>query len=315
MRARDVAAPLVPAILTLLAAGCGAHVDSNVGVAGTLPAPSGSLEIALPGRPGSLDPLAARTPAEVLVVAQINEPLAGRLSGPYDELRRVSGIATRIRPAAGDSVWRLRLRPGIRFQDGSRLDAAAVLANATRWRTTAAGQQLLPGLVAADSPRPGLVRFFLSRPDADFAKRLAAPQLGLVSQRALAPSSGDGATMVRNTDTGTGPFELRQRSSRNVVMARNAAWWGTDLRLGPAIDFLTLTYARGSAARARLLRDGAAQVAEGLNPGDAARLGRDPLLEVQNAGAGDESRGVSRSVRGIGGEVPSLQSAWMTTIG
>ena len=148
-----------------LLAGCGSSVGSNVGVAGALPAPSGSLRIALPGGPGTLDPLAATTHSEELLVAQINEPLVERLNGPYDDARRVSGLALRVRPAAGGSVWHVELRPGIRFQDGSRMDAAAVLANATRWRTTSEGRALLPDLVAADSPRPGFVRLFLSRPD------------------------------------------------------------------------------------------------------------------------------------------------------
>jgi peptide/nickel transport system substrate-binding protein len=280
-----------------------------VGVAGALPAPSGSLRIALPGTPGSLDPLTATTPAQELLVAQINEPLTRRLSGPFDEVRRVSGVATSVSPAAGHTVWRVELRPGIRFQDGSRLDAAAVLANATRWRTTPAGRALLPGLVGADSPRPGLVRFFLDRSDPTFARRLAAPQLGLVSQRALEPSSGQGAQMARSTDAGTGPFELRQHSARNVVMARNVAWWGTSLRLGPAIDFVTLTFAGSSSARAKLLRDGAAQMAEGLRPADAHALASDPLIDVH----GDFA--ISRSAEGITGRVPLLQSAWLTTIG
>ena len=277
MNARAAVAGFAAAALV---AGCGSSVDSNVGVAGALPAPSGSLRIALPGSPGTADPLTAATASQELLVAQINEPLEQVLHGPYGDAQRAKGIALRIRQASGGSVWHVELRPGIRFQDGSRLDAAAVLANATRWRTTAEGRALLPGLVAADSPRPGFVRFFLDRPDPAFAKRLGAPQLGLVSQRALSPSSGDAAVMSHSTDTGTGPFELRQRSSRTVLIARNAAWWGTGLRLGPAIDSVTLTYADSPAARARLLREGAVDVAEDISPGDASALERDPLLDV-----------------------------------
>jgi len=310
VRARAALAGLA---LSALLAGCGSSVGSAVGVAGALPAPSGSLRIALPGGPGTLDPLAATTPSERLLVAQINEPLVERLTGPYDDARHVSGVALRVRPARGGAVWHIELRPGIRFQDGSRMDAAAVLANATRWRTTAAGRALLPGLVAADSPRPGFVRLFLDRPDPGFAKRLASPRLGLVSQRALEPSSGEAATIANPTDSGTGPFELRQRSARTVVVARNVAWWGTGLRLGPSIDSITLNYVKGSGARARLLRRNAVEVAEDLAPADATALQRDPLVDVESLGAG--SRGVSRSVRGVAGAAPSLQAAWLTTIG
>ncbi len=301
------------AVVAVLAGGCGSGVDSNVGVAGALPAPSGSLRIALPGGPGHVDPLAAATPSEELLVAQINEPLVERLTGPYDDTRRVAGLAMRVRPAGGGTVWHLELRSGIRFQDGSRMDAAAVIANATRWRTTAQGRALLPGLVAADSPRPGFVRLFLDAPDPAFAKRLAAPQLGLVSQRALSPSSGEAATMVHSTDTGTGPFELRQHSRRTALVARNAAWWGTGLRLGPAIDSIAFSYVPTSDSRARMLRRGAVDVAVDLESAAGRALRRDPLVDVQSLGG--TVRGVSRSVRGIHGEIPSLQEAWLTTIG
>jgi ABC-type transport system substrate-binding protein len=204
-----------------LAAGCGGSVGPSVGGAGALPTPSGSLAIALPGGPGPLDPLKATTPDEQLLVRQINEPLVERLSGPYDDVRSVPGPALAVRPSSRATEWRIRLRPGIRFQDGARLDAGAVLVNATRWRTTPEGRALLPGLVAVDAPRPDLVRFFLDSPDPAFGRSLASPRLGLVSPRALLPRSGDGATLKRTMGTGTGPFELRQRSANTVVIARN----------------------------------------------------------------------------------------------
>ncbi len=290
--------------------GCGSTVGSAVGVAGSLPSPSGSLRIALPGGPGSADPLTAATPSERLLVAQIYEPLTRRISGPYNDVRNVPGLALAARPARGHSVWRVTLRPGIRFQDGSRLDSAAVLANAARWRTTTAGRALLPGLIATDSPRPGLVRFFLSAPDPGFARRLASPQLGLVSQRALDPRSGEGAVLAHVTDSGTGPFELREHSTRESLIARNAAWWGTDLRLGPAIDSVTLTYTDSAAERARMLADGTVDVAESLSPAELAGLRDDPLIGTEGA------RGISREVHGIHGEgLPSFQAAWLATIG
>jgi len=298
----------------LLLAGCGSSVGA-AGGAGALPTPSGSLSIALPGSPGSLDPLAAATPYDQLLVRQINEPLVERLSGPYGDVRRVAGPALSVRPSEHASVWRVRLRPGIRFQDGARLDAGAVLANSQRWQTTAAGQALLPGLAGADTPRPDLVRFILAGPDPAFEHRLTSPQLGLVSPRALAPGSGAGATLARSSRTGTGPFELRQRSLRQITIARNTGWWGTRRGLGPALDSVMLRYVAAGRERARLLARGDVQVAAGLDPAQAAAVARDPLLEVQR-GRGGAALGLERSVRGIdpASGVPALSSTWLTTI-
>jgi ABC-type transport system substrate-binding protein len=294
-------------------AGCGS-VSPSVGGAGALPAPTGSLAIALPGAAGSLDPLEARTPYQELLVRQLDEPLVERLSGPYDDVRSVAGPAISVSPAGHATEWRVRLRPGIRFQDGARLDAGAVLVNAERWRTTVEGRSLLPGLVAVDAPRPDLVRFFLDRSDARFPRRLAAPQLGLVSPRAMMPSSGEGATLNRSSRTGTGAFELRQRSASDVVIARNADWWGARRRLGPALDSIELRYGDTARDRARSLLGGDVQVATGIRTSDALELRGDPLIDLQHGALGLLAS--RRSVRGLESArgVPSLSAVWLTTI-
>lgn len=167
------------------------------------------MTIAVPSRPRRIDPLLAATPVDRLVAGQIYEPLTSSLSGPYDDVRRVPGLALSVRPAEGRRLWRVRLRPDVRFQDGRPLDAAAVVANAERWLTTSAGRVLLPGLTAADAPRPDLVRLILDRPLPDLPRRLASPRLGIVSPGALEPGSGVAATVRTGARAGTGAFELR----------------------------------------------------------------------------------------------------------
>ncbi len=318
-RAR-LARPAVATLVALSSAALGAcsnPVEAPVGAAGALPAPTGTLVLALPGRPGDIDPLEASDSNEQLLVRQIYEPLVEKLTGPYGDLRSVPGPAVSVQPSRDDAVWHLRLRPGIVFQDGSRLDAAAVLANASRWRTTPAGRALLPGLVAADTPRPGLVRLFFDRPEPSVRRELALPQLGLVSPEALSTPTGTAATLARPAQAGTGPFEVRQRSLRAVVLARNEDWWGTARRLGPAVDSLQFDYVADADARGRLLRSGQAEIATGLPARVAALLGRDPLLSMRPGRGGEGATGLERSVRGVdfSGGTPALSGAWLTTIG
>jgi peptide/nickel transport system substrate-binding protein len=295
-------------------AGCGGDEDSAPAT-GTLdqPGAGGTLTWALAEGAGEIDPLLANTRSAQLVTRQVHEPLVERLVRPFTDTR-LQGLAEFWRSSQGGTVWSFRLRPGVRFQDGTRFNGQAVLANVDRWRTTPAGRALVPGLIAADSPRPDLVRFILDQPDPEFPRLLEDPRTGIVSPRALDPSSGENAELRRESRTGTGPFEIRESDSDGTVLARNIAWWGTQLKLGPALDQVEFRVVKRAADRLALLSGGDVQVAEALGS-EAAKARRDPLLEVLGSGTG--VLGLQRSVRGINSatEIPSLSGVWLTRVG
>jgi peptide/nickel transport system substrate-binding protein len=315
---RALRGALAAAALTLLgAAGCGDDdpVGGPLGVAGGEPG-VGALVYALAESPDQLDPLLATTRPDALLTRQVHEPLVERLNGPFGEVRGVRGLATSWRPSSDRVIWRFELRRRVRFQDGTPFNASAVLANAERWRSSRGGRALLPELAAADAPRPDLVRLILSRPVNDLPNRLASPQLGIVSPRALRPRSGRGAVLERTDRTGTGPFELRERESERVVLARNIGWWGTRVHLGPALDQVEFRIVPAAPERLALLRRGTAQVADSLPPVAVAEIRRDPLLTYVD-GAGRTVIGVERSVRGIdsASAIEPLSEVWLTTVG
>jgi peptide/nickel transport system substrate-binding protein len=303
------------AVAGLLASAAGCGDDSADWVTpGAQPTPSGTLSIALPRGPTTLDPLQARTATDRLIAGQIYEPLTRGLTGPYGETERKPGLALSARPGVDQAVWRVQLRPGVRFHDGARFTASALLANAERWRTTPEGQALLPGLVAADAPRPNLVRFIFDGPNLDLMRQLASVRLGVVSPRALrsGPAVGDAGAAV----AGTGPFELHDRRNDTVLLARNPRWWGTRQELGPAVELVELRFEPSPDRRLRLLRGGAVQVADSLGSRQVSHLRRDPLLTTQ-AGAGEARVGLERSVRGFhpAQGVTALSRVWLTTAG
>src|SRR5258705_9347275 len=85
------AAALVP--LAVLCAGCGSggatrFPPGEQPIAGG----GGDLAYALPPIPRLIDPLAARTPAEQTVSAQLFEPLVSSLQGPYGQRRGSPGL-------------------------------------------------------------------------------------------------------------------------------------------------------------------------------------------------------------------------------
>ena len=269
---------------------------------------------ALSERPGGLDPLFAATRSDALVARQIYEPLVESLRGPYDASRRVAGLALSVLPSADRTVWRVRLRPGVRFQDGTRFNASAVLANAGRWLATAEGRGLL-GSPLVDAPRPDLVRFILPAPDQDFDRVLASPRLGIVSPATLRAVGGGAIDRRHAGEGGSGAFELRERGRGRLLLAWNTGWWGTERGLGPGVDQLEFAVVPAPAERVDRLREGSAQVAGDLDRSAIRVLARDPLLSAVPSG-GDQGVGIERSIRGIpaGEPAPSLNALWRTAI-
>lgn len=306
-------------LVALALAGCGG--DENEGTpalsSGEPLGEGGTLVWAVADTVTSIDPLDAETRAEQLLSRQVHEPLIASLSGPLGKPRRVPGLARRARPSGDATIWTLKLRTGVRFQDGEPFNAEAVLANVERWQTTDAGLALLPDLVDAFAPRADVVRFILAGPDHLFDERLEAPQLGLVSPRALRPSFGTAATVSRARGTGTGPFELFERNPDRHLLARNTSWWGTSSQadLGPALEQIEFRTERSSAVRLALLDVGDAQLADELDRGQAKQALADPLLNALR-GDGGTWLGLSRAVRGVDSarEIPSLSGAWLTTV-
>lgn len=322
MMARSAPQPVLPLVAGLLAACAAALVSGCAADEPVAPAPSstgaagegGTLTWAVADPVRTLDPLLARTRAEQIVSRQVHEPLIESLASPFGEARRRRGLARSARPAGDASVWVLKLRGGIRFQDGEVFDAAAVQANAERWLATAAGRDLLPDLLAVDAPTPASVRFILSAPDPSLPRRLASPRLGIVSPRALDAGLGSVGTGPF-TGTGTGAFEVREAAPDRLLLARNTGWWGAPLRLGPALDQVILRIEPSGPVRVALLDSGDVQLADQLDADQARFVRRNPLLTTIPGPPG-EWLGAERAVRGVDSatEIPSLAAAWLTTL-
>lgn len=297
--------------------GCGGDDGEEAPIGAGLPRAGGGGELsyALASLPSTLDPLAAEDRAAMTVVRQLYEPLIERLAGPYGQTGREAGLALGARPTRDRTVWRVTLRSGVRFQDGTPFNAAAVLANARRWQTDPTGQELLPDLFAVDAPRPDEVRFLLDRPVPDLRSRLADPRLGIVSPRALDPEGGEGARFLESgSGSGTGPFQPGPEGPGRLALSRFAGWWGSPLGLGPALDGVTFVVAPQPAQRLRMLQEGSAQVAEPLGRSGLRAAEADPLLAT--VGGPLTGIGMEGSVRGIDSArfVPVLSGVWLSRL-
>jgi peptide/nickel transport system substrate-binding protein len=300
--------------LALALAGCGGAKEGAAPTAATgSPQPEGTLRIAVGSDIATIDPLLARNRAERMAARQVYEPLVSAEAGPFGQTRTRPGLLTSIRPLDDGTIWAAKLRPGVRFGDGEPFDADAVIANARRWMSRPEGAALVPELAAVDSPRPGLVRFLLDRPEPRFDRELRDSRLAVVAPGVLA-SSPPAGVRVDADGGGTGPFEVRERETGRTLLARKAAWWGTRLGLGPGLDQIEFDTAHSSHARADQLREGGVEVADDLSGRSARIVAADPLLAVV---AGGGSRiGMERSVRGIDSGAPDqpLADVWLTDL-
>ena len=169
-----------------LLGGCGSESgDSTVAGTGEMPPPSPLARIALAGPFGTLDPLYVKTHSERMLSRQIYDPPVSRLDPPLGAAGRRRGPLLPLGTQPGSPDWYFDIRPGIRFQDGTPLNADAVVLNSLRWLASGMAKKVLPELDAVDTPLPGGVRFQLSAPVPDLPARISDPRFGLVAPATL----------------------------------------------------------------------------------------------------------------------------------
>lgn len=177
------------------------------------------------------------------------------------------------------TTWTLHLRPGVRFSDGTPLDAAAVAWNlgrlfdprhpAHRGRFAAIDDDAFSTL-RIEVVDATTVRLTLAAPYAPFLASLSRPQLAMVS-----PAAGDD---LAHHPVGSGPYRLdRWLEGDRLVLVRNPEHWG------PPASFARLVFEVEPDARQRLieLESGAADLARGVRPGDLGFVTLHPGLVLQ----------------------------------
>jgi peptide/nickel transport system substrate-binding protein len=233
------------------------------------PAPSavqtgGSLRVAVPSEITSLDPWVADS-ASLLATRQIFETLVGVDAGGAI----APGLASAWQMANDGATWTLTLREGIRFHDGSPLDASAVMASFEHGRGSHSYALLFdePSQIARVSAVDArTVRFDLRAPFGPFLAHLAAPQ-----------------TAIAHAGAGTGPFLARADAlapDGTLALERNDAYWQKNAAgfALPYVAGLVLRPVRDPASRLAELRAGRVDVALDLPVGQALATRGDPNL-------------------------------------
>jgi ABC-type transport system substrate-binding protein len=210
-----------------LVAAAGAILVSAIVAPGSraqVPAAS-ALTVAQPGPVPGLDPAAAPAwsvyPSESEAAFLVYDGLV-RLN---EELRIVPQLATSRSVAADGRTWTLRLRPGVRFQDGTPLTGGAVAEDLRRQLDPSAhpsNRLLWDAIASVSAPRDGAVEIVTREPYAALLHLLAHASALLPSPPAVRRLGAQ----YRWHPVGTGAYSVdRWDPGRDLQLLRNDRYW------------------------------------------------------------------------------------------
>jgi ABC-type dipeptide transport system, periplasmic component len=262
MRTRLLGA-LLAVVLAVTACG-GSGADGGDGTA--------RLRMAIAAVPASLDPRTS-SPYDALYVGLLYDSLIRRSpDGTFQP-----GLATEWAFSEDMRVLELTLRDGVRFQDGTEFDAAAVKANldAALARPTNFTNHL-SNLEGVDVVDPRHVRLRLSSPGVPLLGILSGEAGMIISPKALATPD------LTQSPAGTGPFTLDQFVGTELSFTTWDGYWDAANIPLPGLD---LTVFLDETARLRSLRSGQVDAAV-IMPNQVAEA-RSAGLEVTGARTAD----------------------------
>ena len=235
------------------------------------PGRGGTLKVALGSTLSRLDPALTSSGDEYVYVHLV-----------FNGLTRIDRDMT-IKPDLAESwsasadrrTWTFRLRSGVTFQNGHRLDADDVVASMTRIVDPRTGSRVrsdLDMVTRVETLDPRTVRFTLSIPVAGFADILADRQFAIVPRDRLAA--------LATAPVGTGPFVMRKWVAGNrMELARNPAYFEKGL---PRLDGVELRIIPELAARQAALESGSIDILWNLPAGSAAQYGASTAVRVDS---------------------------------
>lgn len=253
--------------------------------------------------PQSLDPHALALLYHTRVVTQIYEGLVNR----DREFKPEPALALSWDNTSATS-WRFRLRPNVRFHDGTPFGADDVVFSIQRaLAKTSQRANQLRGITAVRKIGELTVEVQLAAPDAVLPEKLylVAIMSKTWSEKndVALPQDYNGKQetfAVRNAN-GTGPFMLkRYEPDRQLTLARNAAWWGwsakdADKGMGNVSE-ATYTVIQADATRLAALASGEVDFVIDPPFQDVARLRADKRLKsVSSADIGIQYLGFDQA--------------------
>ena len=231
-----------------------------------------ALRVGLAEDPDVLDPTLARTFVGRVVFAA----LCDKLLDIDEKLTIVPQLAQSWEWSADSKVLTMKLRPGVSFHDGEKLDAAAVKFNLERHKTMAGSNRRgeLAPLASVDVVDALTVKLNLSAPFSPLLAALADRAGMMVSPKA-ALAAGD---KFGSRPVCSGPFKFVERVAQDrIVFERFDGYWN---KAAIAFDKITYTPVVDATVRLANLKSGQFDFIERVAASDIEKLMKDTRFKV-----------------------------------
>jgi len=248
---------------------------------GGLPTEAQELKIALKAEPGSLDPQYQNIPANNQIALQLFDPLIARDA----QQRPVPALALSWAPV-NDTQWELKLRPDVKFHDGSPFTAEDVVFTFERAakvpNSPAPFTMITRQITRLEILDPLTLRITTGQPAPLLPFNLAGlPILSHIAAAGGAPEGKTTAALDRGEGlVGTGPFKFVEwNRGTDLVLARNDDYWGPK----PAWSKVTFRMLARADQRLAALRAGDVDLIEEPPTSDLPALRKDAKLTLVEA--------------------------------
>ncbi|BES84997.1 glutathione ABC transporter substrate-binding protein [Pectobacterium araliae] len=206
----------------------------------------------------------------VYTADQIFEPLyiVGKNGQPQPWL------AVSATPDSDGTTWTFKLRPGVKFSDGSTLKAEDVVFSLTRHIKNAGGIPLLAPITSITAPDRDTVIIKLKGAYPALLSDISAVSNGIMP----ANFAGQTEAAFFQHPIGTGPFVLESWvPGGTVTLKKNSHYWQTNK---PRYDELAFTVLPDENQRVQQLLAGQIDVIDNLPPVRFAELSKNPDISV-----------------------------------
>ena len=204
-------------------------------------------------------------------------------------------------------TWEIKLRPGVKFHDGTPFTAPDVAYSLNRVRhiphSPAPWTHAVSNVASVEVIDPMTLHVHTPQPTP-----LLMEQIGLIYilPAKLGKDVGNDAFNSGRAAIGTGPYRFRSWTPNDrMIMDANPDWWGGK----PEFKRITLRFIPNGAARVASLLSGQVDLIDSVAPADTAELGRNKTVTLYSSATNriiylgvDSAREVSPFVTGTDGK-------------
>jgi peptide/nickel transport system substrate-binding protein len=225
-----------------------------IGFVGAQSAWSAEITIAVSSEPTTLDPQLVDDGSERAVNDNIYETLMART--PKGEL--IPGLAESAPAQSGESAWRFKLRPGIKFTNGELFNADAVIFSVKRIVDPKYGSKQISYFAAITDAKK------VDDLTVDIITEGSDPILParMYWMKMVPPGAASRPDFIQNP-VGTGPYKfVRWTRGSSIQLARNDGYWAS----APSIDAVNYRFIGESGTRLAGLMAGEFDIISNLLP-------------------------------------------------